>query len=300
MNELRQRGHKVWLLDLRHFHDENYFRCDIASFQQLERVFNSQTFDFVYHLAAEFGRWNGEDFYDTLWRTNVIGTKNIIRLQERFGFKMTFSSSSEVYGDFQGVMSEDVMDRTEIKQLNDYAMTKWVNEMQIINSAAMFGTETVRVRLFNTYGPGEFYSRYRSVNCLFCYRALHGIPFSVYRGHRRTSTYVTDAVFALANIQDQFKPGEIYNVGGGEFHDIETLAHHVLKATGASPTLVTYKNSEPFTTKEKRIDNAKATRDLGFRITVSLEEGVQRTVDWMRKVYKVGEPTTEILNLDVI
>jgi dTDP-glucose 4,6-dehydratase len=156
------------------------------------------------------------------------------------------------------------------------------------------------VRLFNTYGPGEFYSRYRSVNCLFCYRALHGIPFSVYRGHRRTSTYVTDAVFSLANILDQFKPGEIYNVGGGDFHDIETLAHYVLKATGASPALVTYKDSEPFTTKEKRLDNTKATRDLGFRITVSLDEGVQRTVDWMRKVYKVGEPTTEILNLDVI
>jgi dTDP-glucose 4,6-dehydratase len=41
-------------------------------------------------------------------------------------------------------MSEEVMDQVEIKQLNDYAMTKWVGEMQILNSAAMYGTETVR------------------------------------------------------------------------------------------------------------------------------------------------------------
>jgi dTDP-glucose 4,6-dehydratase len=300
INELRSRGHQVFFLDLRHYHDDKYFRCDIASFQQLERVFGSQKFDHVYHLAAEFGRWNGEDFFDTLWRTNVIGTKNMIRMQERYHFRMIFSSSSEVYGDYQGVMSEDVMDKYEIKQLNDYAMTKWVNEMQILNSAAMFGTESVRVRFFNTYGPGEFYSRYRSVNCLFCYRALHGIPFTVHRGHRRTSTYVTDAVFALANIVNDFKSGEIYNIGGGDFHDIETLAEFVLKATGAPASLVSYQEPEPFTTMEKRIDNTKASRDLGFRVTVSLEEGVQRTVDWMREVYKVGEPAPEVLNLDVM
>jgi len=298
VGEFRSRGYEVWLVDLRHYHDDHYFRCDVSSFRQLERVFTTQKFDYVYHLAAEFGRWNGEDYYDTLWTTNVIGTKNMIRWQERLGFRMIFFSSSEVYGDYGGVMSEDVMDKVEIKQLNDYAMTKWVGEMQVLNSTAMYGTETVRVRLFNTYGPGEFYSPYRSVNCLFCYRALHGIPYTVYRGHKRTSTYVTDAVFALANIVKNFKPGEVYNVGGGELHDIETLSDYVLKATGADPSLVTFKESEPFTTKEKRVDNSKAVRDLGFRVTVSLEEGVRRTVEWMRESYKVGK--SGVLNLDVV
>lgn len=289
VRELRSRGQEVWLLDLPHYHDPQYLRCDIGSYRQLERVFTRQEFDLVYHLAAEFGRWNGEDFYDTLWRTNAVGTKNIIRWQERQGFRMVFASSSEVYGDYDGVMREDVMDQVEIKQLNDYAMTKWVGEMQVMNSAAMFNTETVRVRFFNTYGPGEYYSPYRSVNCLFCYRALHGTPFTVYRGHRRTSTYVTDAVAALANIGDTFKPGEVYNIGGGEFHDIETLAEYVLQATGADRSLVTYQDAEPFTTKEKRLDNSKAEQDLGFRVTVTLDEGVRRTVQWMRAVYDVGD-----------
>ena len=118
VDELRRGGHQVWSADLFHHHDPQCFRCDVASFRQLERVFQTQQFDYVYHLAAEFGRWNGEDYYDTMWRTNVIGTKNLIRWQERLGFRMIFSSSSEVYGDYDAVMSEEVMDRVEIRQLS--------------------------------------------------------------------------------------------------------------------------------------------------------------------------------------
>ena len=74
-------------------------RCDVAAYRQLEEMFTySPSFDYVYHTAAEFGRWNGEDFYEQLWRTNVIGTKNILRMQEKYRFKLVFFSSSEVYG----------------------------------------------------------------------------------------------------------------------------------------------------------------------------------------------------------
>ncbi len=84
-------------------------------------------------------------------------------------------------------MTEPVNDECAVSQLNDYAMTKWVNEMQIRNSALQHDTETVVVRLFNTYGPGEYYSPYRSVNCRFLFCALHGRPWTVFRGHSRTS-----------------------------------------------------------------------------------------------------------------
>jgi dTDP-glucose 4,6-dehydratase len=77
VSQLRERGHEVWLLDLRHYHDTQYIRCDVSSYQQLAQVFDEQDFDVVYHLAAEFGRWNGERYYDTLWNTNVVN-KNMI------------------------------------------------------------------------------------------------------------------------------------------------------------------------------------------------------------------------------
>lgn len=285
VKELRERGHEVWLCDLSHDHDPQYIRCDVGNYRQLQRIFDKNRFNYVYHLAAEFGRWNGEDYYDTLWVTNCVGTKNLIRLQEKHRFRMIFFSSSEVYGDWEEVMSEEVMDKYEIKQLNDYAMTKWVGEMQILNSAAMFGTETVRVRLFNTYGPGEYYSPYRSAICLFIYKALHEMSYTVYLGHRRTSTYVTDTVYTLANIIEKFKPGEVYNIGGNQEHDMKYVSHLILNYLGKDESLVNYKESEPFTTKNKKPDLSKAIKELGHNPRVTLEEGIPPTIEWMKKVY---------------
>ncbi|NJD19138.1 MAG: NAD(P)-dependent oxidoreductase [Gemmatimonadetes bacterium] len=287
VRELRSRGHEVWVMDRPHHHDPHYVRGDVGEFRQFERVVEGRDFDYVYHLAAEFGRWNGEDFYETLWRSNAIGTKNLLRLQERLGFRSIFFSSSEVYGDYDGVMVEDVMDRIEIRQMNDYAMTKWVGEQQVLNSAAMFGTETVRVRLFNTYGPGEPYSRYRSAICIFAYHALHDMPFTVYTGHLRTSTFVSDTTRTLANIVDNFRPGEVYNIGGLDLHDMETPARMILEYLGKPGSLVTYKEGEPFTTKEKRVDCSKAIRDLAHDPRIPLTEGIPRTLEWMKAYYKV-------------
>lgn len=296
--ELRGRGHHVVSCDLHHQADEVgfsirtdvdvplYARCDVGEFRQIERVIERcGPFDSVYNCAAEFGRWNGEDFYESLWRTNAVGTKNIIRLQLTHGFRLIHFSSSEVYGDWPGLMVETVMEQYEIKQLNDYAMTKWVNEMQIRNATAQYGTESVVVRLFNTYGPGEYYSPYRSVNCRFLYCALNGLPWTVFRGHSRTSTYLADTVRTLANIVDNFKPGETYNVGGVDMHSIEELSDIVLVVTGASQSLVEYRDSEILTTLVKRVDISKSVRDLDHKNSCSLEEGMQRTADWMRRVY---------------
>jgi len=299
VKELRSRGHEVFVADLRHHPDPQYARCDVGEFHQVERLWTGggwaqgyapkgRKFDVVYHLAAEFGRWNGEDYYENVWRTNATGTKNILRMQEREGFRAVYFSSSEVYGDFDGLMLEDVMDTVEIKQMNDYAISKWVNEMQVRNSATQFGTESVRVRLFNTYGPGEHYSPYRSVICLFCYRLLHDIPVTVYRGYKRTSTYITDMARTLSNITDKFVPGEVYNVGGEDFHSIEEAAGIVLKHLGKEAQrekLIVLKDEEILTTREKRVDCSKARRDLNLKSTVALDEGIRLTLDWMKDVY---------------
>jgi dTDP-glucose 4,6-dehydratase len=266
----------------------NYSRCDVADFRQLERIFEKAgPFDFVYHAAAEFGRWNGEDYYEQLWHSNAIGTKNIIRLQEKWGFKLIHFSSSEVYGDYDDVMKEDVMDKFEIKQMNDYAMTKWVNEMQVKNSAIQHGTKTVIVRLFNTYGPGEWYHPYRSVNCKFCYHALHNLPVVVYKGHLRTSIYLENACRTLCNIVDNFKPGEIYNIAGSENHSMEKLADIIWDTAGADRSLIGYEDSEILTTKVKKVDISKAVKDLDHKLTVTLKEGVKKTIDWMRSYYEI-------------
>jgi len=290
---LQERKHEVFGVDLIHGVGEigwtqwmadtafTYSRCDIGDFRQIERVISMNDFDLVYNAAAEFGRWNGEDFYEQVWRTNAIGTKNIIRLQEEYGFKLVHFSSSEVYGDYSGVMVEDVMEKVEVKQLNDYALSKWVNEQQIANSRIQHNTESVIVRLFNTYGPGEFYHPYRSVNCKFIHHALKGLPVTVYRNHTRTSTYLEDTCRTIANIAENFIAGETYNIGGKEHHSIEELVDIVWDYTNADRNLISYRDSEILTTKDKIVDVSKSEGDLNHQNTVSLKDGLHRTIDWM-------------------
>jgi len=98
VKELLKRSHEVWQCDLQHQLDDNYIRADVSNYRQMERMFEANDYDYVYHLTAEFGRINGEGYYDTLWETNVIGTRNILEWQKKKRFKLIFSSSSEFYG----------------------------------------------------------------------------------------------------------------------------------------------------------------------------------------------------------
>lgn len=286
VQELRSRGHEVWLCDLAHSGEENYIRCDVGKYRQVEEMFHRAKFDYVYHLAAEFGRWNGEDYYEAVWTTNTIGTKNILRLQEKERFKMIFTSSSEIYGDYEDVMYEDVPLKFPLRQLNDYAISKWANEQQILNSADRFGTETVKVRLFNTYGPGEYFSEYRSVTCQFVYKALHDMPYTVYLHHHRTSSYIDDTIRAMANITDNFKSGEVYNICGEEYHSIKKLSDIVLDLLGKDDGKVKYVDVEKHNTLNKKGNNEKAKRDLKYQATVDLREGIRRTIEWQKEVYR--------------
>ena len=286
VEELRRRGNEVWMADKPHNGDSQYIRCDIGEYRQVERLFKSK-YDVVYNLAGEFGRNNGEDFYETMWRTNAVGNKHFIRMQEKLKFRMVFTSSSEIYGDYPGVMAEDVPVKTPIRQLNDYAISKWVNEMQILNSADRFKTETVRVRLFNTYGPGEHYSDYRSVICLFVYRALHKMPYTVFTKHHRTFSWIYDTVKAMAAISGKFRAGEVYNISGDEYVPMKAASDMVLEAAGMDDKLVKYVDTETHNTLNKKSDNSKSKRDLGYKETVRLKEGIAQTVAWQKKVYGV-------------
>ena len=294
VNELKKRGHEVIALDLYNTERENYIRADVKNYRQLERVFEKWKFDYVYHLAAEYGRWNGEAYYENLWETNVIGTKHLIRLQEKLKFRLVFFSSAEVYGDYSGVMLEDVMVNNPISdtyQMNDYAITKWAGELICMNSAKMYGTETVRVRPVNCYGPHEHYNPYKGFIPKFIYHALFNIPYTVYKNHKRIIDYVDDSASTFANIIENFIPGEVYNVGGRpEWEkDIKEYSDLVLAVVGRNDSIVTYIEAEPFTTGVKRIDCSKAIRDLRHDPKVSPDEGIRRTVEWMKWYYRKSD-----------
>ncbi|MBF0441081.1 MAG: NAD(P)-dependent oxidoreductase, partial [Oligoflexales bacterium] len=208
-------------------------------------------------------------------------------------FKMIFFSSAEVYGDYDGIMKESVMEKNKIEdtyQMNDYAISKWAGELMCMNSAKMFGTKTVRVRPVNCYGPHEEYTPYRGFIPKFIYCALHNKPYKVYMGHKRIIDFVEDTCATVANIVDNFIPGEVYNVGGKvEWEtDIKDYSDMILKAVGISDSIVKYEEAEHFTTKIKTMDFSKIIRDLDHNPKVCPQEGIKRTVEWMKYYYRIG------------
>jgi dTDP-glucose 4,6-dehydratase len=258
----------------------------VSNYRQLERVFKHQRYDYVYHLAAEFGRINGEEYYDTLWQTNVIGTRNVLELQREHGFKLIFASSSEIYGDrHQDILHEDIPLQQSIIQHNDYATTKWVNEVQIMNFERRHGNPCVRLRFFNAYGPGEHYHNYRSVVCLFSYRALHGLPYEVYEGYYRVFMYIDDFIPTLANVCENFQAGEVYNIGGEEFRSVRELSDLILRTLNLDDRLVTYLPEDKHNVQNKRPDILKARAAFGHDPRTTLEEGVPKTIQWMQEAH---------------
>ena len=277
--ELESRGHDVEVLDI--IPSPGSIRCDVSEYRQVEDVFDSHTeYDLVYHLAAEFGRHNGEEYYETLWKTNVIGTKNIVQCQEKYDFGCVYFSSSEVYGDYSGLMGEHVIPS---RLWNDYAMSKWVNEQQVLNSRH----SSIIVRPFNVYGPGEKYHRTRSVYANFIYNLLQGENITVFAGHKRGSIFISDFVRTVANIADRNHFNhKTYNIGYNQRHTIERLAEICVKHTKARGNQVKLSTlREPMTVIDKKIDVRRAVADLGHECEISLDEGIKRTVKWMKEYY---------------
>lgn len=277
---LRARGHEVIGIDIRH--TEDGVRADVAEYRQLERAVPRDA-ELVYHLAAEFGRHNGEDFYEQVWRSNVIGTKNVLQLQKERGFRLIFSSSSEVYGERDDPVLHEDLPLYPLTLTNDYAISKVVNEAQIANARKQWGAEAMVFRFCNVYGPGEHYSAYRSVVCLFLYNAIKGLPSIVYDG-RRVFQYIDDLIATLARAAETFIDGETINLAGSDDRSIYELIEVILQNVETRSDLIC-KGREPFNVTRKLPSIEKARKLIGHNPTVTLEEGIPKTLAWMRERY---------------
>lgn len=306
--ELRRRGHNVFGCDLMHAPDEQVQRADIAERRQLARVFEMSKPDLVYHFAAEFGRMNGQEYYEQLWRTNCIGTRNVIEESINAKAKMVFASSSEAYGmaddyapkgqDFQ----ERWLDLYAPQFHNEYALTKYTNERQITMAARNDKLDAVILRFFNAYGPGEPYSPYRSVVCLFTYRLLKGLPITVYRNYYRTHMFINDWCQGVANIsrEDVFSSigfnknwdgsggteyVPVFNIGGEEYESVEALTNKIIKLIGGTKSEITYLDAEKANVVSKKPNNLLANLWLDHNPSTTLDQGLPPTIDWIREKY---------------
>lgn len=287
--ELRNRGHEVYGIDQMHGEGPQHWRCDIANYREVERNFKYLRPTIVYHLAAEFGRMNGEHYYEKLWINNAIGTRNIIEACLKHQSHLVFASSSEAYGTLadSNELQEELLNYKVPKFHNEYALSKWTNEKQI-QIAMPRGLKATILRFFNAYGPGERYSPYRSVVCLFIYRLMKGLPITIYRNYHRVFMYVTDWSKTVANVADRLEflhNGDVFNIGGREYCSVEVLADKIVKLLGGSNSHMEYLDKEKANITNKRPNIDRAIMHLGHNPATTLDVGLPLTIEWMRKEY---------------
>jgi len=89
----------------------------------------------------------------------------------------------------------------------------------------------------------------------------------------------------LANACDKFESGEVVSIGGEEFRSVRELSDLILDYTGADPGLVSYLPEDKHNILNKRPDIEKAKKKFSHDPKITLEEGVPKTIDWMKEIY---------------
>ena len=310
VSEILSRGHSVMGADLAHTSKDNFTRCDVRNYRQLENVFETFRPDVVYALAAEFGRASGEGWYEQLYSTNQVGTQHTIELCLKYNAKFILSGSSEAYGDSfipfkegealnsviienDGLLREEDLSKVNYYN-NQYSSSKYLQEIQTYIAVRNRGLKAVVCRFFNAYGPGEIYTPYRSVVSLFCYRLLHDMPITVYRNYHRVFQYISDFTPTLMNVAERFEtlPAvhdtvPIVNIGGSEYRSVEELVEIIKKEIPETKSIITVLDEEKANVQNKRPSIEIAKKYLDHNPVVTLEDGVKATVAWMREYYGV-------------
>jgi UDP-glucose 4-epimerase len=238
--------------------------------------------DAVLHLAAliaiPYSYVAPRSYVDT----NITGTLNVLEAVRRHDVpRMVHTSTSEVYG------TPDTVPITETHPLrgqSPYSATKIGADKLCESFALSFGTPVVTLRPFNTYGPRQ---SARAVIPTVLGQLLAGAQ-QLHLGSvspRRDFTYVTDtcAGFLAAAVAD-LEPGETVQLGTGSTYSIGEVVQMCLAITGSTAEVVTDEDRVRPPGSEVEVllsDPTKAKERLGWSASVSLEEGLRRTAEWL-------------------
>jgi len=248
--------------------------------------------DMVYHLAALVGVKYVVDDPLKCIMTNVRGTETVLALASRYGCRVLFASTSEVFGRNPRLpWAEDddrVLGSTRIARWS-YATAKALDE-HLCFAYHMRGLPVSIVRYFNAYGPRLDPRGYGSVIAKFIGQALRGEPLTVHGDGQQTRcfTYVTDSVQGTMLVgTSEVALGEVFNIALQQEVTILELADTIISLTGSSSSIKMIPYAEAYgegfeDTRRRLADVSKAERMLGFTAAVSLEEGLRKTIAWFR------------------
>jgi UDP-glucuronate 4-epimerase len=233
----------------------------------------------IFHLAAQAGvraSWGREFAHYT--DHNVLATQRLLEAARGAGGpRVVYASSSSVYGDTKVLpLREDA----PCRPVSPYGVTKLAGEHLAVLYHESFGLPTVSLRFFTVYGPRQ---RPDMAFHRFLKAARDGDAIRVYGDGRQTRdfTYVADVVAATRAAAVSGRPGSVYNVGGGERLALLDVLRTMEGVTGR-PFRIVHEEVQKGDMRDTFADTTEARRDLEFRSTVPLREGLLREWAWIR------------------
>jgi len=262
-----------------------FHKLDISS-PVVDKIFEKGKFDQVFHLAAQMDVRKSvqNPIFDA--HVNILGGINLLQAGVKHGIKkFVFSSTGgAVYGEQEYFPADE---DHPLNPISPYGVSKLTLEKYLYYYWSEFKLPYVSLRYANVYGPRQNEGGEAGVVAIFCSRLLKGEK-AVVNGdglQTRDFVYVDDVVKSNLLALEYDKNG-CFNVGTGKETDINTIFEKVKKSTGSSQQIT----SGPALAGEQRrsvISYDLIRKILGWTPAVSLDEGIQKTVDYFRSKIKI-------------
>ena len=291
LNALTYAGNLENLRDIENAANYHFEKANILDTVAIENIFSKYQPDGIIHLAAEShvdrSILSPLDFV----YTNVIGTVNLLNAAKTF-WKNNFDdklfyhvSTDEVYGALgdAGLFTE----QTKYDPHSPYSASKAASDHFVRAYHDTYGLPVVLSNCSNNYGPYHFPEK---LIPLFINNIINKKPLPVYGDglYTRDWLFVKDHAAAIDLVYHKGKTGDTYNIGGfNEWKNIDLVKllckqmdKKLGNAPGTSEALITYVKDRPGHDRRYAIDANKINKELGWRPSVTFEEGLSQTIDW--------------------
>ena len=247
----------------------NFLRCDVGDKEKLSEILSHV--DVVYHLAALADIVPSIKNPDVYFNSNVNSTFNLIRSCEKKKIKkIIYAASSSCYGIPKKYPTSE---SCPVLPQYPYALTKRLGEQIIFHFGELYKIPVVSLRLFNVYGPRARTSgTYGAVFGVFLAQKLANKPFTVVGDGKQTRdfTFVEDVVSAFIEMLDDRINNEIFNVGSGQTHSINSL----IKLLGKNKIVkIPKRPGEPDCTFA---DISKILKKTKWKPKISFKDGINK------------------------
>jgi UDP-glucose 4-epimerase len=248
--------------------------ADVLDINSLELIMSRFKPEVVIHTAALVSVEESVRKPEDYLRCNVLGTLNTVRVSTNYGVsRFIYLSSAAVYGD---PIKLPVSEEHPLNPKSPYGLSKLIGEEVVKLYHRMYGLEYVILRLFNVYGPRQSLNPYSGVITKFIDRVCKGLPPVIYGDGTQTRDFihVLDVCRATQLSISTENVNEVYNIGSGKPLSINELANLIIRISKLE-LRPTYEPSRPSDIRHSYADISKAVKYLGFKPSVSIEEGIE-------------------------